>query len=160
MPARSPRQPKTKSASRHHSAIMRPPYLDAILEGRKTVESRLSLTRRDPFEKVAAGELIYFKESGGPYRAVARVERVEFFRDLERADVERLARRFNAEVCGTAAYWRGKRSARYATFIWLSNVREIDRGPAWRPMGRGWMTFEGSAKFGAPARDRETSQAR
>ena len=116
-------------------------YIDAILDGRKTVESRLSRTRREPLHAVQVGDVVYFKESSGGYRAAARVKRVEFFEDLSPRDVQAIRRRVNDQVLGSRAYWHGKRSAKYATLVWIENVKHITRGPHIRRLyGQAWIT--------------------
>ena len=61
-----------------HLAILRKnqKLLDKILSGEKTIESRWYLTRRAPWNKIKAGETVYFKNSGEPITAKATVEKV------------------------------------------------------------------------------------
>lgn len=123
-----------------HVAVLKPLYIDAILEGRKTIESRLSITRREPFGLIHSGERIYFKARAGPFGVTARAGRIEFFEALSPADVDRLRRDFTDRVGGEPAYWRAKRSARFATMIHLEEVEPIGRGPVHPPFnGRAWI---------------------
>ena len=108
-----------------HLAVLKRPYLDAVIEGRKTVELRLSRTRAAPFGKVAARDTIYLKQSSGPVRARATAARVLSLEDLTPAGVRALEREHNHLVLGAPDYWRAKSSARYATLIWLADVREL-----------------------------------
>jgi ASC-1-like (ASCH) protein len=125
---------------RRHVAVLKAEYIEAILDGRKTVESRLSRTRREPLHAVRVGDEVYFKQSSGGYRAAAKVRRVEFHEDLSPRDVRDLRKRLNAEVLASATYWRDKREAKYATLLWLSDVRKIDVGPEIdRLYGRAWV---------------------
>lgn len=129
-----------------HVAILHRRYLDLILLGVKTVESRLLRTRRTPYGMVRTGERVYFKESGGPFRATAVAGRVVHLGALTPADVRRLARQFEGEIRGGAAYWRSKSTARVATLVWLTQVRPIAFGPGvdglpqWRPR-QGWCVL-------------------
>lgn len=68
-----------------HVAIMNPKlgYIEQILSGEKKIESRWYKYRREPWNKIKAGEKIYFKDAGKPVTAVAEVEEVEQFEDLE-----------------------------------------------------------------------------
>ena len=129
-----------------HVAILQRPYLDAVLAGRKTVESRLTKTAQPPYGQVQSGESIYLKASGGPFMAVATAGRIACFDGLTPAAVERLRRRYNRRVCGENSYWRGKRDARYATFIELRDVRPITEGPEFpRSPYRAWFVLSDSA---------------
>lgn len=108
-----------------HLAILHARYIDAILLGDKTIESRLSRTRRAPFGIVHKGDIIFFKESGGPVRARARVKRALFLDDLDEAQVARVRDRYNADIGGDDAYWQSKRDARFASLIWLVSAAPL-----------------------------------
>lgn len=135
-------RPLVPGVRRTHVAVLLPRYVDLLLASRKTVESRLSLTRREPLCAVAPGERIYFKQRGGPIRAVATVEAAEFFGPLTPRLVNLLRGRFNAGVMGDAAYWAAKSRARYASFFHLSEVEPAFDGPAIPVLhGRAWVTI-------------------
>ena len=134
-----------RSSMTEHVAIVRPAYVDGILCGQKTVESRLSRWARPPFRGVTEGDRIYFKRSGGGYAAVATAGRVWFFDGLDPAGVDRLRRRFGRRVGGDDAYWTGKRRSRYATFVELAGVVPVGDGPAIpRSRGCAWFTVGGA----------------
>ena len=127
-----------------HLAILHARYIDAILLGDKTIESRLSRTRRAPFGIVRKGDLIFFKESGGPVRARARVKRALFFDNLVEAEVARLRDRYNADIGGDDAYWHAKRDARFASLIWLASAAPLPAADAINvPASNGHAWFVG-----------------
>lgn len=137
-----------------HVAVLHQRYLDAILDGSKTVESRLSRSRIAPFGVVRPGERVLFKASGGGFGAAAIVRRVEFHEALLPGAVRALRRRVGAEVGAPGAYWQAKRLARYATLIWLGDVEPLDQGPALPVLaGRAWVCVEesGMLRFSASA---------
>ncbi|MDD5251859.1 MAG: ASCH domain-containing protein [Patescibacteria group bacterium] len=76
----------------HHVAIMRPSWrlIPKIVAGEKTIESRWYLTRRTPWGMVRAGDTVYFKDSGRPVTARARVAAVEQHADLTPSRVRAL----------------------------------------------------------------------
>lgn len=113
-----------------HVAILHKQYLDAILDGSKTVESRLSATRSAPFGRVQPGDTIYFKETGGAFRATAVVAGVMSFEDLRPADVRTLARRYGPRIGADAAYWESREDAKYATFLTLRDVSAANAAPS------------------------------
>ena len=128
-----------------HVAILLKPYLELILDGRKTVELRLTRTRRVPFRAIEPGDRIYLKQSGGPFRATAIVRRVDFHDDLTPRRIQALQREFNHAIRGGADYWRSKRDARYATLVWLADVESIEFGPKMRPHhGAAWQVLPDS----------------
>lgn len=129
-----------------HVAVLRAAHLRDVLSGAKRIESRLARVRCAPFGRVAAGDVLHLKESSGPYRATARVERVRCLADLTPARVRDLAKRYNGLIQGPKAYWREKESARFATLIWLVDVAPTSNGPAIPPLcGRGWLCLDDRA---------------
>lgn len=131
---------------RIHAAILKRAYLDLVLLGAKTAECRLTRTRCAPFGVVCPGERVYFKESSGPFRAVAMARDVHSFENLTPRDVRELRARFEPCVLGGPAYWDDKASARYATIIELARVEMIRFGPAVPTAhGRAWFTLDAAS---------------
>jgi ASC-1-like (ASCH) protein len=125
-----------------HIAILLKPYLDLILSGEKTIESRLTITNRPPYHAIEPGERVYFKQSAGPFRGTALAEHVLFAEDLTPARVARLKRDYNHAVLGATEHWQSKRNANYATLIWLREVEPIHFGPRLRPQrGIAWLAL-------------------
>ena len=123
-----------------HVAILMKRYIDLILQGHKTVESRLTKTPRAPFGVIEPNDRIYFKCSAGPYMATAVAGDVESCKDLTPDKVSALCRKHNQAVCGDDQYWQAKRESRYATFMQLRDVEPIDFGPPLAPSsGIAWF---------------------
>ena len=134
-----------------HVAVLLKPYLDAVLDGRKTVECRLTIQPRVPYDAIEPGERIYFKQSSGPYRATAIADHVIFENDLTPKRVKQLQRDYNDLVCGEPRFWKAKRNSRFATFIWLKDVQAIDTGPALKPLqGVAWVKLDETPSWKMP----------
>lgn len=127
-----------------HIAILHRHYLDLILSGIKTVESRLTGNTLAPYEQIKPGERIYFKQSSGPFRATALADTVEFYDQLTPAKLRQLYNQYNACVCGTEDYWFvTKANARYATFVTLRDVLPTSVGPTMKPsQGLAWFVID------------------
>ncbi len=126
-----------------HIAILLKPYLDMILDGSKTVECRLTVQARAPFEMIEPGERIYFKQSAGPFRAVAAAEHVLCEGDITRKRLAQIKRDYNHLIRGDAAFWRNKAGSNFVTLIWLRDVQPCDHGPAIPPsQGAAWIVLE------------------
>lgn len=112
----------------NHLVILRQPYLDLILAGVKTVESRLSRRRHPAAGRCRPGDVLYLKQVGGDVRARATVARVVEVNDIPPGGVARLAEEWGARVAGSGPddpYWLAKRHARHALFIELTDVQPI-----------------------------------
>lgn len=123
-----------------HLAVLHREYLDKVIAGDKTIEMRLTKTRRAPFGKIHAGHTIYFKQSSGPIRAVATADRVETLTDLDPRRIRAIRRDLNKHIAGSSATWQLKLQARYGTLIWLRDVRPTSLGPVVGPLyGAAWV---------------------
>ena len=69
----------------YHLAILAHGWLDLILDGKKTIESRFTKVRCAPFGKVHEGDVVYVKESGGLVKGMFTVAKVETFEVLTQA---------------------------------------------------------------------------
>ena len=67
---------------KYHLAILTPGWIDLILDGSKTIESRFTKVRCAPFRKVHEGDVVYLKESGGLVKGMFHVAKVETFENL------------------------------------------------------------------------------
>ncbi len=125
-----------------HVAILWPEYLDAILEGRKTIECRLSVNRVAPFGVIRVGDVIYFRQRAGHVRAKAIADGVELVEGLTPRAVRAIRATHNDRILGSPTFWRRKRASRYATLIHLRDVAHADEGPACGPSyGRSWFVI-------------------
>lgn len=112
----------------HHVAIMKPSWklIPKILSGEKTIESRWYQTRRAPWNGIAAGDVVYFKDSGKPVTAKAEVaEALQFeLRDLD--DARKIVAEYGKEISlvnPDLATWGSV--PRYAILIRLGNPQTI-----------------------------------
>lgn len=127
-----------------HVLVVSPAYAELIVAGVKTLESRLSRTRREPFGRVEPGDVLHIR-AGGRYVAVARAGRVECEEGLTPALVRELRDRVEARVLGGRDYWSERLAARYATIVELTCVRACARGPSIAPLsGAGWRVLSAS----------------
>lgn len=126
-----------------HVAILKPIYVNAILSGAKTIESRLMKVAMAPYGQVAVGDRLFIKDSGGPFRATAVVDDVDEYNNLQPDEVMRLHEAYVDRVGGEYAYWWGKRMSRYAVFMHLTEVEPIDVGPRYQKSGyRAWFVLD------------------
>lgn len=125
-----------------HAVILKRPYLDAILAGTKTIESRITRTAQPPYRAVTPGERLFLKVSAGPWMATALAGHIEFHNDLTPAKVDALRDRYRPTVGGDDAYWAGKRDCRYATFVTLMGVEPLDVGPPYARSLKAWHVVD------------------
>ncbi|MDB5260624.1 MAG: hypothetical protein JWN37_855 [Candidatus Nomurabacteria bacterium] len=84
-----------------HVAIMNPSWkmIDKIIDGKKTIESRWYQTKRDPWDKVKPGDVIYLKDSGKPVTAIAKVIKVEQFEIKDMDAAQKIVTKYGKKIC-------------------------------------------------------------
>ncbi len=82
-----------------HVAIMRPSWgmTERLLSGQKVIESRWYKHRRTPMDMVQPGDMVYFKDAGGPVVVRARVEHVLQFEDLTPAKISHILSTYGSD---------------------------------------------------------------
>ena len=113
-----------------HVAIVDPVYVWPILDGRKTIEARLTRSRREPWGSLRAGHTVYFKRRSGGYAAVARAAEVLRFTLPMEITIERLRAVYGDAICADRGYWSAKAGARFAVLVRLADVRSVEAGPS------------------------------
>ena len=71
----------------YHLALFTPGYIDLILQGYKSIESRFSKIRCAPYNKVEKGDVVYMKEIGGAIEGIFSVGGVETYTNLKPFDI-------------------------------------------------------------------------
>ena len=114
------------ASGRRHLAILKRHYLDLILSGQKSVECRLTRVACAPFGRIAPGERVLLKQSSGPVRGQAVVEKILFFDDLTPRAVQKIRRGYNNLIQALPEYWESRQDCQYCTLVWLSEVRRVE----------------------------------
>lgn len=109
----------------HHLAVLKPLYLKRILLGLKTIEYRLSRTRRLPFARVRRGDTLWLKRSGGPVLAWCKVRRVEFHQPQTARQLVGLLTRHSAALQAKRKFFTSHREVRYLTLVHLGTIRKV-----------------------------------
>jgi ASC-1-like (ASCH) protein len=132
----------------HHLVILKKPYLDAILAGRKTIESRFLKTRHSPFGRVAAGDRLFLKVSSGPVCATAVVAAAENFENLTPKQIAAIKEKHNCQICGSDEYWQNIADCRFGILAWLKDVKTIKPVYISKKDWRGWVVLTDKKNFG------------
>ncbi len=124
-----------------HLGVFIEPFLDAILDGRKTIESRFGVHRTAPFERVSAGDFILLKKSGGPVVGIAVAGEANYFR-LDPETLDDIRQRFAAKIYAEDdEFWEARAQKRFATLIEIDEVSKIETLQIDKRDRRGWITY-------------------
>ncbi len=132
----------------YHLVILKKLYLDAILAGRKRIESRLSKTKPYTFGRVLAGDKLFLKESSGPVCATAMVTEVKSFNNLTPKQITEIKHRYNQDILGSDEYWRSRSDCRFGFLVWLEDVKSIKPMRINKKDWRAWVVLTEKADFG------------
>lgn len=130
---------------KQHLAIFSPPFLDLILEGRKTIEGRFSKVRCAPFGVIEEGDVVLMKESGGLVRGSFVVAKVESLGNLSREKLKELEARYSEPLCADAdpEYWQRRHASKYATLMHVAEPTRFERSfPFPKKDRRGWVVLD------------------
>jgi ASC-1-like (ASCH) protein len=125
-------------ASTIHIAVMSEPFLSYVFEGKKTVESRFSLHKIAPYQKVQPGDIVFLK--AGPIVGCFRVGWCRYF-DLTKVHIEHIATTYGEAICADKVFWQQKADKHYATLLGISEVRRLTPLKISKFDRRAWITL-------------------
>ena len=132
----------------YHLAILKKPYLEAILTGCKTIESRFTRTRRAPFEAISAGDRIFLKVSSGPVCAGATVAAAKNFKHLTPKRIFELKQQYNQYIKGSDSYWESIADCKFGVLIWLADIKPIESMRINKKEWRAWVVLTKDENYG------------
>jgi hypothetical protein len=132
----------------YHLVILKKPYLDLILSGRKTIEARLTKAKTTAFGRVEAGDKLFLKASGGPVCATATAADVKCYPNLIPETVVEINRQYGAEIGGDDAVWNELIDRKCGFLVWLADVERIEPVRIEKKDWRAWVVLEPGKDFG------------
>ena len=137
-----------RTMANYHLVILKKHYLDAILEGRKRIESRFTRTRRYAFGRVLSGDKLFLKLSSGPVCATATVLAVKNFENLTPERILELKQRYNHDIRGRDEYWRSRMDCKFGFLVWLGDIRVMESVRIRKKDWRAWVILTEQENFG------------
>jgi hypothetical protein len=133
-----------------HLAVFVEPYLRYILEGRKTVESRFSMRRSAPFERVGPGDVLLLKRSGGPVVGLGYIADVWYYR-LDPQSWKEIKTEYAQALCAQdPTFWHDRKAASFASLMRLQHVRTVTPFKYQKSDRRGWVVLQEACEQDSP----------
>lgn len=129
----------------NHLAIFTPPFIDLILEGKKTIESRFTKVRCAPYGLVKKGDTILMKESGGLVIGEFTAGDILTFSNLDENKLKEIAEEYSIHLCAYADdnFWENRKNTCYATLIYVENPLRYDEPFSFpKKDRRGWVIIK------------------
>lgn len=111
-----------------HVAIMKKEwrFIEKILSGEKTIESRWYNTKYKPWNAIKKGDAVYFKNSSEVVNAKAEVKNViQFFKPEAEKILNEYGARIGIEKKDIAKFLQKFRGKNYCTLIFLENAKKV-----------------------------------
>lgn len=129
--------------------------LAKILSGEKTIESRWYKFKKTPYQNISVNDVIYFKESGNPVTAKAKVSKVLFFDELNEKKIEGILKEYGGRICVPLSYAEKLEGKNFCTLIFINeaqSVKPFDIDKTGYGLMAAWISVEDiiSIKKGAP----------
>jgi len=131
-----------------HLVILKKPYLEAVVDGRKSIESRFTKTKRAPFGQISVGDKLLLKLSSGPVCARAVVGDFETFENLNPEKIDEIKRKYNHHILGTDEYWESRADCRFGVLVWLKDIKTIKARKINKKDWRAWVILTEKQNFG------------
>lgn len=129
-----------------HLAVLVEPYLQFILEGKKTVESRFSTRRFAPYNRVEKGDVVLLKQSSGPIVGICQVAYVWFYQ-LDPESWRTIRKEFAEALCAQdPSFWEEREAATFATLMRIRHVKSISPIKFTKRDRRGWVVLHESSE--------------
>lgn len=132
----------------YHLVILKKSYLDAILAGRKTVESRFYQTNQKWLSQINPGDKLFLKVTSGPVLATATVAKVKTYDNLNTAQIEQIKAKHNKQILGDELYWRQKSNSSFGLLCRLKDVSPINPRFIRKFDWRTWVVLSKTEHFG------------
>ena len=146
------------NSTMHHVAIMKKSWnlIPKILSGEKSIESRWYQTKRTPWNKVKAGDTVFFKNTGERIIVRATVSEVIQFKISRIVDVMAIVKKYGKDIClvnDNPMTW--EKCAKYCILLRLQNPRAIEKPFQINKKGFGtgaaWITIKDIREIEIPA---------
>lgn len=111
-----------------HLAVFNEPFLALLYKGEKKIESRFSINKVSPYNKVAKDDVVILKSSGGPVSGFFIAGNVQFFSHLDDKKLNEIKRKFGKKICAEydPDFWTSRSQTNYATLIEVKNVTPLN----------------------------------
>ena len=115
-----------------HVAIMKKSWglTQKVLLGQKVIESRWYKNKYRPWNRIEAGDIIYFKDSGEPISIKAKVKKVLQFENLTPKKVREVLNKYakddGVEESRISEFYEMFKDKKYCLLIFLKDAQDIE----------------------------------
>ena len=100
--------------------------LAKIISGEKTIESRWYKFKKTPYQNIAIGDVVYFKESGKPVSVRSKVAKTIFIDKLSPEKINYILNQYASQLGVSLSYAEHCAGKNFCTLIFLKQVEPIE----------------------------------
>ncbi|MDE5888746.1 MAG: ASCH domain-containing protein [Bacilli bacterium] len=108
-----------------HLGVFSEPCLSYMLEGKKTIESRISKKRIAPYHNINKDDIVVVKKSGGGVVAYFTIKDIKFI-DLNKVSIKEIEATYSKELCVSDEFWEQKKDSSYATLMFIDKLVKVN----------------------------------
>ena len=125
-----------------HIVILKKQPFNKILSGQKTIESRWSINKIVPYNKLKENDILFLKETGKDVNVTAQVETVKYYK-LNDHLIKDILDSYSKDIGieDKEKFFLDVKNKKYCTLIWLKNIKRIDPIKVKRSNGSGWLVI-------------------
>ncbi|MFP9097933.1 hypothetical protein ACLI09_02665 [Flavobacterium sp. RHBU_24] len=126
-----------------HLAIFNEPFLNFVLTGIKTIESRLSINNVAPFRRVLPGDIVFVKKSSAGLCAIFEVGAVHYFTNLKQKTYEMVNSEFGKKLCWNSdpEFLNLKSQSKFLSLITIDNLKIFEEFKINKSDRTGWVVI-------------------
>ncbi|HMG15486.1 MAG TPA: hypothetical protein VK590_08575, partial [Saprospiraceae bacterium] len=93
----------------------------------KKIESRFSINKISPFEKVRKGDVVLLKESGSFVTGVFVAGEVKFYHNVNVKILSEIENKYGTDICShyDSHFWENRAKANYISLIEVKKVKRL-----------------------------------
>ncbi|MBR2008651.1 MAG: ASCH domain-containing protein, partial [Peptococcaceae bacterium] len=95
-----------------------------LLNGKKTIESRISKYKIAPYNKIDKDDIVFVKKPGGDILAYFTIKEILFI-ELEDVNISEIKHKYNDRLCVDEKFWISKKDSKYATLIFINDLVKL-----------------------------------
>jgi ASC-1-like (ASCH) protein len=111
-----------------HLAVFTEPFFSLIFDGKKTIESRFSLNKVSPFQKVNTGDIVFVKKSGGHVAGFFIVGDIKYLHSPSIRVRDQIRRIYSKAIAAHYVndFWESRKTSKYISLLEVSYVAKIE----------------------------------
>lgn len=112
-----------------HMAVFNEPFLSAMFDNEKQIESRFSRNRITPYRRVYEGDAILIKRNGGNIEGFFIAGKIEYWTAMRGDSFETLEGLYGMKIAShlDSSFWEHRKGSRFGTLIEVSAIYRLQK---------------------------------